>query len=389
MRQVASDNATRAYNTSMAENANDRLALDKAKFAWQQTMDKAGLTGKFEDNWTMPTQQWFTGQFGTWNPAGPTPGQETMAREAQTYGQQMGYGQMYGQYFAPGTAPTAGQQTQAAQQQAYNQAATAAGLTGWFAPPGTTGQGTQTLAGQQQQFAQGLQTQQEQRAAQAQQQSQTQAYLQMLANLRGPADWYKYQQVLGSTPGGMRDLYAAAMGQYVPGGGATTGMQPQAASLQSMQAQIGGYPYAGQGTGQLMQPSVYQYNPSIYGQATYGQQPQAQQAQPPGYLPNVYPQQQQGSGQTWGSGIGIGTQETTPAQQQQATGNGTNMYGNMPAPNQVAAQSWKNLAPSQQQMMLGQWESQGWDKGDVQALMNQALPKYGSNAPTAGTWRMQ
>jgi hypothetical protein len=71
------------------------------------------------------------------------------------------------------------------------------------------------------------------------------------------------------------------------------------------------------------------------------------------------------------------------------------MYGgsqpqyNLPAPNQIAAQSWKNMAPSQQQMMLGQYESQGWDKGDVQSLMNQALPKYGSNAPTAGTWRMQ
>jgi hypothetical protein len=39
--------------------------------------------------------------------------------------------------------------------------------------------------------------------------------------------------------------------------------------------------------------------------------------------------------------------------------------------------------------MKGQWESQGWYKPDVEALMNQALPKYATNAPSAGTWRLR
>src|SRR5262245_48770395 len=278
----------------------------------------------------------------------------------------------------------------------------------------------QTQAAQQQAFSQGLQTQQEQRAAQAQQQSQAMSYLNLLSGLRGPADWAKYQQVLGSTPGGMRDLVAAAMGQYVPGGGATTGYQPQAVSLQSMMGDVSGNPYYGQGGGQLTMPNVYQG-----GQGSYGQQAQpnpyaaVQQQQPPqgegqmsamvyrpGYqapsCQQVMQQRQQPAAQpgefsawspqgaaqqkqTWGSGIGVGQQQPTPQQQQQGLGNGTNL----PAPNQIAAQSWKNMAPSQQQMLLGQYEAQGWDKGDVQALMNQSLPRYASNAPTGGTWRLK
>src|SRR5262245_38335102 len=281
MRGVAADQATRAYNQSMANNEGERIALDRAKFAWQQQMDRAGLTGKFENEWTLPSMTGFANQFGTW--AAPTAGQETMAREQQTYGQQMGYGQMYGQYYAPGTAPTPGQQTLAAQQQALQNAQGVAGLTGWYQAPGTTGQGVQTLQGQQQQFQQGLQTQQEARAAQGQQQSQAQAYLQLLSSLRGPADWAKYQQVLGSTPGGMRDLVAAAAGQYVPGGGATTGMAPQAVSLQSLMGDVSGNPYTGQGGGQLNMPNVYQGGqgsygmmPEVGGATGYGQQPQRQ-----------------------------------------------------------------------------------------------------------------
>ena len=87
--------------------------------------------------------------------------------------------------------------------------------------------------------------------------------------------------------------------------------------------------------------------------------------------------------------------QPTPDQQQQAQGGGTNMYGgqqqqyNLPAPNQIAAQSWNNMAPSQQQMLLGQYEANGWDKNDVQALYNQALPKYAQNQGGAGTWRLQ
>jgi hypothetical protein len=178
----------------------------------------------------------------------------------------------------------------------------------------------QTQQAQEQAYTQWLRAAQEARANQSAQQQTAQNYLTLLSNLRGPADWAKYQQVLGSTPGGMRDLTAAAMGQYIPGGGATTGVQPQAANLNTLQQQVAGQP---------------------------------------------------------------------------AAGNGTNLGGadqnqmNLPAPNQFAPQTWKALAPSQQQMVLGQYESQGWYKPDVEALMNQGLPKYASNAPTAGTWRLQ
>lgn len=415
--------AQQAYYDALARGSDQNTALAWAKFQWQQKLDEAGQTGMWNGQWNNPQQQWFTGQFGQWLGAGGEPqvGQQTLTAQQQAYAQAAGLSGMYGQYYAPGTTPQQGTATQQAQQQQQANAYTQAGLTGWLQTPrGGSGnialdafntradQGTQqtylsatgndraaaaarywqdvsgavqnaarqgqfasvedwvygpqartqTLQGQQQQFSQGLQTQQEARAAQGQQQAQTMSYLNLMSQLRGPADWAKYQQVLGATPGGMRDLVAAAMGQYVPGGGATTGVQPQAASLQSMQAQVAGQPYTGPGGGQLGQPNVY-----TGGQGSYGQ----------------------GTGQVWGSGIGVGQQALTAEQQAQATGNGTNL----PAPNQVAAQSWRNFAPSQQQLMLGQWESQGWDKNDVQALMNQSLPKYATNRGTAGTWRLQ
>ena len=226
-------------------------------------------------------------------------------------------------------------------------------------------QGQQTLTAQQQYWKQAFDQSQAN-------QTNTQAYLKQLADLRGPADWAKYQQVLGSTPGGMRDLYSAAMGNYIPGGGATTGQNPQAVNLQTMQQQIGGQGY-GQGWGQGGYAGGYTTQPG---------QPQTPQT---GQMQN---------NQVWGSGIGIGQQGATPEQQQQATGNGTNMFGgqqqqyNLPAPNQIAPQSWANMAPSQQQMLLGMYEANGWSKPDVTALFNQSLPKYGTNNATAGTWRM-
>jgi hypothetical protein len=356
-RQLANDIATQEYNNKVAAGESETRALNAAKFAWQQTMDKAGLTGKFEDNWTFPSQQFFTQQFGTWQPGGPTAGQQTLAREQQTFGQGATLGQMYGQYYAPGQAPTAGQQTLNAQQQAYNQ---------WL--------------GQQQ----------EARQQQALQQQTANQYLTLLSNLRGPADWAKYQEVLGATPGGMRDLTAAAMGQYVPGGGATTGMQPQAANLNTLYGQVSGggqygnyQPGGGAGGGGANWPQAT-FTPMGSNQAAYA--PNNQIAQPEGRA-SVYAQP-------------TSNQESlySPAAQafQQASGNGTNMYGapqqnqmNLPAPNQVAAQSWKNMAPSQRDMLTSQYEASGWYKPDVEALMNQALPKYASNAPTAGTWRLR
>ena len=351
---AANNAANQAYQQALARTSDREMALKEAQFAWSKVVDEAGLTGMYQGAYTMPVQQWQAETFGTWG--APTAGQQTQAAQAQQFGQGATLAGLYGQYYAPGETPTSG---------------------------------TQTLAGQAQQFGQGLQTQQEARAAQAQQQSQAQAYLNLLAGLRGPADWAKYQQVLGATPGGMRDLYAAAMGQYVPGGGATTGYQPEAASLQSMMGQISGQGYNPGAAGQpLNMPNVYNQNSA----GMYVQQPQQTGAQQTYAAlqgqtnPQAYAQQ------------AARPQEYNPQYNQavNAQGAGTNTMGatqpqyqsNLPAPNQIAPQAWKNMAPSQQQMLLGEYESQGWHKPDVEALFAQSLPKYAGNAPTAGTFRL-
>jgi hypothetical protein len=340
--QRASASATATYNSAMAAGAGEDRALAQAKFEWQKKMDEATQTGKWNGQWNNPQEQWYTGQFGQWYGAGGEPGVGTQTLEAQkTQGQlAQDWTQMFGQYYAPGTAPAQGQQTFDAQQAAIAQANQLAATYGsYYAPGQTPGAGTQTQSAQQQAFAQQMAQQQYYSNLAQQQQTNTQGYLGILANLRGPADWAKYQQVLGSTPGGYRDLYAAAMGQYVPGGGATTGVQPQAANLQTMQQQIAGG----------------------------------------------------GGDQAWGSGIGIGQQGMTPDQAQQAAGGGTNMGGayNMPAPNQISPQAWNNFTPTQKQLMLGNYEAGGWDKSDVEALMSQSLPKYATNSSSAGTWNLR
>jgi len=369
-RQSANDNAQAAYNQGMLELGRADLAFKKAQQAWKETMDRAGLTGTFEGMPTQAALQYGAEAFGVWG--APQQGQETLASKQQTYQQAFDTAGQFGQYYGPGAVPAAG---------------------------------TKTAAQLEQEFTQAQRTQQEQRAAQAQQQSQAQQYLSLLAGLRGPADWVKYQQVLGSTPGGMRDLVGAAMGQYVPGGGATTGYQPQAASLQSMMGDVTGQAYYGQSGGQLGMPNVYNQNsagmyaqqPQYTNQYQYPQASAAQQTQAmlQGQTnPQAYAQQAQREALPWTGG---GT--NTMGQQEQmlnAQGKGTNTMGatqpqyqsNLPAPNQIAPQSWANMAPSQQQMLLGEYESQGWHKPDVEALFNQSLPKYAANAPTAGTFRL-
>jgi hypothetical protein len=339
---AANNAANQAYQQSLARNADREIALKEAQFAWSKVVDEAGLTGMYQGGYTMPVQQWQAETFGTWG--APTAGQQTLGAQQQQFGQGATLAGLYGQYYAPGEAPTSG---------------------------------TQTLAAQQQQFGQGLQTQQEQRAAQAQQQSQAQAYLNLLAGLRGPADWAKYQQVLGATPGGMRDLYAAAMGQYVPGGGATTGVAPEAASLQSMMGQISGQGYNPAAAGQpLNTPNVYGQNSQgmyaqLQGQPTAGQQAMQTAQQ------NVALDQQAMQARN-AQGGGTNTMGATQPQYQQ----------NLPAPNQIAPQSWANMAPSQREMLMGQYEASGWHKPDVEALFSQSLPKYAANAPSAGTFRL-
>jgi hypothetical protein len=148
------------------------------------------------------------------------------------------------------------------------------------------------------------------------QQTAAQNYLTMMAGLRGPADYAQYQKVLGATPGGMKDLVAAAAGQYIPGGGATTGVQPTAVNMSN-----------------------------FLGSATGGQ-------------------------------------PTDPS--------GQAALNTLVAPNQMAPGTWNNLTPSQQQLLLGQWESQGYTKDDAQALFNQSLPKYAPQTGIgAGSFKLQ
>jgi len=504
IRAWASQNAQSAYYDSIAKGNDAATALKAAQFEWTKKLDEAGQTGMWNGQYNMPSQQWFTGQFGTWMPGGPQAGQQTTAYQNQLFNQGQGLGSMYGEYYAPGTGPAAGTQTLAATGQAQQSALAQAGLTGWYTPtvsntvspsrfsydasaeeqqqylaaagndPAKAAQNwaanasnavaqfnkdhpqqaQQTLAGQGQQW--GQQFQQQGYEAQQRQLAQTNTldYMKLLASLRGPADWAKYQQVLGSTPQGMRDLYAAAAGQYVPGGGATTGMQPTAADLGTMQQQIAGGGQAnpnliaqyGQSTGMGgYNPQAQAAGGNVWGgsapppggaanpQALYNQywsqaNPESRgnlytpqgQTQPNWYASQYANQGKLGAGQpngqqaatdqqnaammqgggqeVWGSGIDAAQSATQNSYQQarNAMGGGANMYGaqqqqnRLPAPNQIAAQSWNNMAPSQQQMLLGEYESQGWDKNDVQALYNQSLPKYGStNQSTAGTWRMK
>lgn len=351
-RQAADDAAKAAYQSAIVSGQGEDRALAASKFAWQQKVDEAGLTGYYQGAPTMGSQQWWATNFGTWGT--PTAGQETMAREQQTFGQGTTLANQYGQYYAPGQTPTAGTQTMGAQEQAYTQ---------WL---------------RQQQLALSQQTQQQQAANQ---------YLTLLSNLRGPADWGKYQEVLGATPGGMRDLTAAAMGQYVPGGGATTGVQPQAANLNTLYGQVAGQPGAGyQAPGYNWPQSTYTpMGANVAAFTPGGQQPQTQ------VINNQIPQPP-GRASVYAQPTAANTSTAFPP----AAGNGTNTMGapqqnqmNLPAPNQIASASWRNLAPSQQQTLLGSYEAAGWHKPDVEALMNQALPKYASNAATAGTWRLR
>ena len=301
--QGANNAAQAAYNQGMLKFNNDKLAFDMATQAFNNAISAAGLTGTFQGNPTIPAMQSYANLFGTWGV--PTQGQQTLGAQQQGFNQQQALAQMYGQYYAPGQTPTAGMTTQAAQQQAWNQ----------------------QMDAQKQALAQW-----------SAQQGAAQDYLKMMAGLRGPADWIQYQKVLGATPGGLQDLAAAAAGQYIPGGGATTGVQPQAVTLQSF------------------------VNSATGGQLG-GQQQGAQQSGAP--AGSMAPP------------IGSNADQTTAFQ------------NSLVAPNQMAPQTWANLTPSQQQMLLGTWESQGYTQDDAKALFTQQLPKYASQTGGAGSFRLQ
>jgi len=312
--------ANQAYLNARLQLDNDTLAFQKAQQAFNETITVAQQTGMFNGQ---PTQAALTNWANLYGTAeAPKPGQETLASQLQTANQLGTYN---------------GQQTMASQLQQAN-------LLGTY-------QGQQTLQANQQQFGQWAQAQGLAQTQWQQQQQAAQAYMQMMAGLRGPADWMQYQKVLGSTPQGMTDLVRAAAGQYMPGGGATTGVAPTPVSMQSFYNQL---------TGGQQQPSTQQMmqgftQPGVQAGAANPQTQQYQGANAPG-----------------------GDQQNA-----QAT------MSSLVAPNQMAPQTWANLTPSQQQMLLGTWESQGYTQDDAKALFSQSLPKYASQSSGAGSFRLQ
>ena len=265
---------------------------------------------------------------------------ETMTAQQQYFNQAQQYAQTYGQYYAP-SAP--GQTAQA----------------GTNAPQA----GQQTLAGQQQQFSQNLQTQQ------FQQQSAEQ-YLQLLSQLQGPADYGQYLKVLGSTPSGIQGLVGAAAGNYIPGGGAT-GVAPQGQSLQNLVGAATGY--GGQ--------------PNMPGQPQQGAAPgQSQYQQTYQNLMNAY------NGQA-GTGTGANAATSTPPQSGTASPGGMNYNDFMataqglPPPSQIAPQAFGQMAPSQQQMLGSMYSNLGYAPGDINSMYQQSLPKYASGS-SAGNFKL-
>jgi hypothetical protein len=470
--QAANLAAQQAYNRARLNLETEQMALNKAQQAWTEQYQTAQLTGFFQGAPTLAARQFAAQTFGA-NEM-PAAGQTTLDLEQQRWAQAQGLANAFGTWYRPGTQPVPGQTTLQQQAQAF-------------------AQGAAQFQQQRALFEEALNAQREARMAQGQQQEQAQAYLNLLSGLRGPADWAKYQQVLGATPGGMRDLVAASMGQYLPGGGATTGMQPTPVSLQSMYQDVSGQPWMGGaaawggqpgGTGGMWNWGAMQGSPIT--QVTTGANPTVQIAGPGGLTPEAISRIQQAATERWGQSawqqglfedlIARGTpieravqlasvnatdlkttQEVINAaginatvvggQVPQAAGapgsptstslnpwyvppggtaqQGLNPYffstggtvggqplqpggavptggtqptasfpapqtlGGLPMPNQIAPQTWRNLAPSQQQLLVGAYEAQGWHPQDVLALFSQSLPRYATNAPMAGTFRLQ
>jgi hypothetical protein len=224
-------------------------------------------------------------------------------------------------------------------QQAFTNEITKAGLTGMY-------NGQQTQAAQAQQFGQGIsaagltgiyngqetlgaQSQyfNQALAQQTQNQKTTQDYLSLIAGLRGPQDYGQYLRVLASTPTGLQGLVGAAAGQLgrIPGFGVNPGTAPQGASLQGLM----------------------------------------------------------GAGATGVSGAGApqGGAGTSYADYQAAA-------QGLPPPSQIAPQAWNSMNDSQKKLLLGMYESTGWNLTDAQQAYNNSLPKYGAQAGQTGSVKL-
>ena len=175
------------------------------------------------------------------------------------------------------------------------------------------------------------------------QQQAAQSYLDLLSRLQGPADYGNYLRTLGATPGGLQDLVGAAAGKFVPGGGAT-GVAPQAQTLGNLVGAATGY--AGSGAGANTAPST--------GTQTYG---------------------------TTGTGGNTASPGGMNYQDYLATAQG------LPAPSQIAPQSFNAMTASQKQMMGGMYANLGYAPMDINSLYQQSLPKYAAGS-AAGNMRL-
>jgi len=181
---------------------------------------------------------------------------------------------------------------------------------------GLTGQynGAQTQQAQQQAFAQDLANRQFAATQQQNQAGNALALLSQQSALQGPRSWAAYQALNQNTPGGLKDMLAGFAGQYGFAGSVGSGT-PGAATLQSRTQDL----LSG---GQL------------------GSAGQQQAAQP--------------------------TAGGTPAQNGFA----------LPAPNQINLANYQNATPSQREMLLGAFESQGYWGPDVEAQIRNSAPRF-------------
>ena len=204
---------------------------------------------------------------------------------------------------------------------------------------GVPTQGQQTQSMQQQNWQQGMDTAQFGLSVQNSQQQAAQQYLTLLSQLQGPADYGQYLKVLGSTPQGLQGLVGAAAGRYVPGGG-TTGATPQAQTLQNLVGTATGYGGGGAGSNAATDQGG---------------------------------QQNPGSGTASPGGMNY--------QDFLATAQG------LPAPSQIAPQSFNNMTASQKQMMGSMYSNLGYDVQDVNSMYQNSLPKYAAGS-SSGNFKL-
>jgi hypothetical protein len=206
-------------------------------------------------------------------------------------------------------------------------------------------------------------------------------YLNLLGSLSGPSNYFKYLKVLNGTPNGFSDLVNAAAGKYTMSdyGGANPTATTSGRSVNSLVGDVnnggsatlaeykkalsGGGVYRSGGNGGAYIPEGNINDGSI------GNYNFETRAMPEGSLNSdafEYNKALSGSGASYNGG-----------NSSRSTGS------NLPIPSQINNENWNAMSPSQQELLLGAYEDQGWNKDDVLALFKKSLPKY--SGPASGT----